>query len=484
MPDGGGSCVGMNEYDTNAASGTGGGAGAQVGVENERSATTIHVAGDGEGKQMKLIQGTLKGARKTCAERCGVEGEASRGWAVYFVVPYIIRLDMTAATFDGQRPSTPSPSLSIYTPTPRAPPTWTCTWHAHGTSADGRHWYGAWTPRGRLGSFRSAGASPRLDRRGPSPTTRVTPAYQRRRRQQRRLADRRAYARTRTAHGQGGLVRERGRVAASGSPGAIIYYGDTGTSALTQIVATQTRATTAPMPVPAPRRPARSRRRRRVHGLGVTGAGFFSFGLQPQPQSSLVWQRITRAPAAARVRASIPASASQFFYQLYHAPKTVHRYTIQNVDVTDSIAISGYDFTGVVALSVPTAEPSTVPFFASSTDHFPAEWDAARTTRGFSDFDTAGYICPSQVCGSIPLYRLHFVAANSDCIYTTSTAERDDAMNNKGLTYEGIAGYVFTLESAGYIYSSQVCGSVPFYLLHFVAANSDYIYTDVDGREG
>jgi hypothetical protein len=132
----------------------------------------------------------------------------------------------------------------------------------------------------------------------------------------------------------------------------------------------------------------------------------------------------------------------------------VHRYTIQNVDVTDSIAISGYDFTGVVALSVPTAEPSTVPFFASSTgqyivflDHFPAEWDAARTTRGFSDFDTAGYIYPSQVCGSIPLYRLHFVAANSDCIYTTSTAERDDAMNNKGLTYEGIAGYVFTLES-------------------------------------
>ncbi|KAJ7269559.1 hypothetical protein C8J57DRAFT_1606947 [Mycena rebaudengoi] len=118
-----------------------------------------------------------------------------------------------------------------------------------------------------------------------------------------------------------------------------------------------------------------------------------------------------------------------------------------------------YDFLGVAALLFPTPEPSTVPLFCLlntvSTAFFyttsETERDAARTTRGFSDFDTAGYIYPSQVCGSVPLYRLHFVAANSDYIYTTSTAERDDAVNNKGFTYEGIAGYVLTLESGVHI---------------------------------
>jgi hypothetical protein len=32
-------------------------------------------------------------------------------------------------------------------------------------------------------------------------------------------------------------------------------------------------------------------------------------------------------------------------------------------------------------------------------------------------------------------------------MYTTSTAERDDAIFNKGFTYEGTAGYVFELLS-------------------------------------
>ncbi|KAJ7269558.1 hypothetical protein C8J57DRAFT_1066577, partial [Mycena rebaudengoi] len=147
---------------------------------------------------------------------------------------------------------------------------------------------------------------------------------------------------------------------------------------------------------------------------------------------------------------------------------TVHRYTIQNADVTNAIAISGYDFTGVAALIFPTAEPSTVPFFCLinrvNTSFFyttsQTERDAARTTRGFSDFDTAGYIYPSQVCGSVLLYPLHFVAANSDYIYTTSTVERDDAVNNKGVTYEGITGYILTLESGEFpdrVYSLRRC---------------------------
>ncbi|KAJ6582994.1 hypothetical protein DFH09DRAFT_279597 [Mycena vulgaris] len=143
-------------------------------------------------------------------------------------------------------------------------------------------------------------------------------------------------------------------------------------------------------------------------------------------------------------------------FQMYHTPKTVHFYTIEDSRVTAEVGGNDkYAFTGVAALIFPTAELSTVPFFCLinrvTTTFFytasEAERDNARTSGGFSDYMTAGYIYPSQVCGSIPLYRLHYVAANADYMYTTSTAERDNAVDNMGFTYEGIAGYVFELAS-------------------------------------
>lgn len=54
-----------------------------------------------------------------------------------------------------------------------------------------------------------------------------------------------------------------------------------------------------------------------------------------------------------------------------------------------------------------------------------------------------GWIAPDERCGGIPLYRLYH-AGNSAHFYTTSAAERDNAVTNLGWIYEAIAGYVWS----------------------------------------
>lgn len=56
---------------------------------------------------------------------------------------------------------------------------------------------------------------------------------------------------------------------------------------------------------------------------------------------------------------------------------------------------------------------------------------------------TMGFIAPDERCGSIPLYRLRNVPPDAH-FYTTSAAERDNAVINLGFADEGIAGYVWT----------------------------------------
>ncbi|KAJ6541880.1 hypothetical protein B0H19DRAFT_327781 [Mycena capillaripes] len=50
---------------------------------------------------------------------------------------------------------------------------------------------------------------------------------------------------------------------------------------------------------------------------------------------------------------------------------------------------------------------------------------------GYSNCGITGYIYPTPVCGSVPLYRAHFAAANTDFIFTTSGADRDNAVRAK-----------------------------------------------------
>jgi Repeat of unknown function (DUF5648) len=54
---------------------------------------------------------------------------------------------------------------------------------------------------------------------------------------------------------------------------------------------------------------------------------------------------------------------------------------------------------------------------------------------------TVGFISATEQCGSTPLYRLQSPAATQ--FYTTSAAERDNAINSLGFADEGVAGHVW-----------------------------------------
>ncbi|KAF7374146.1 hypothetical protein MSAN_00296000 [Mycena sanguinolenta] len=144
------------------------------------------------------------------------------------------------------------------------------------------------------------------------------------------------------------------------------------------------------------------------------------------------------------------------FAELYIASITAHIYTIYDNNVTNIMfGNPGTQYLGIAALIFSIQDTSTVPFYclrnnAASAYFYTAnetEREAARAS-GYADLFTAGYIYPSQICGSVPLYRLHFLGANSDYIYTTSVTERENAITS-GFTYEGIAGYVYDLLSCG-----------------------------------
>jgi hypothetical protein len=53
-----------------------------------------------------------------------------------------------------------------------------------------------------------------------------------------------------------------------------------------------------------------------------------------------------------------------------------------------------------------------------------------------------GYIAVSPTCGSTPLYRL-YSSASGDHFYTTSAAERDNAIARFGYISEGTPGHVW-----------------------------------------
>ncbi|KAJ6450184.1 hypothetical protein C8R45DRAFT_849249, partial [Mycena sanguinolenta] len=148
------------------------------------------------------------------------------------------------------------------------------------------------------------------------------------------------------------------------------------------------------------------------------------------------------------------------FVELYLTSATEHFYTIYNNNVTNSMyGNPGTQYLGTAAFIFSIQDTSTVPFHCL---HSPAAttvfYTANETERlaalasGYTDYMTAGYIYPSQICGSVPLYRLHLIAANSDYIYTTSVTDRENAITS-GFTYEGIAGYVYDLLSCEVLYA-------------------------------
>ncbi|KAJ7912002.1 hypothetical protein B0H13DRAFT_1532705, partial [Mycena leptocephala] len=73
----------------------------------------------------------------------------------------------------------------------------------------------------------------------------------------------------------------------------------------------------------------------------------------------------------------------------------------------------------------------------------------------------------TQEESTVPFYRLSN-AATTDNFYTISTTERDSALQN---------GYIFGgagTDSVYYIYPTQICGSVPFYRLYQESTKTNF----------
>ncbi|KDR84285.1 hypothetical protein GALMADRAFT_237037 [Galerina marginata CBS 339.88] len=91
---------------------------------------------------------------------------------------------------------------------------------------------------------------------------------------------------------------------------------------------------------------------------------------------------------------------------------------------------------------------------------------------GYSDEGVAGYVWPTSTAGgqlqTIPFYRVYNPTVVNH-FYTTSTAERDNAVNNLGYNNEGIAGYV---------YGDAQCDGLPLYRLWSAKAQNDFYTMD------
>jgi cold shock CspA family protein len=101
--------------------------------------------------------------------------------------------------------------------------------------------------------------------------------------------------------------------------------------------------------------------------------------------------------------------------------------------------------TGTTA-TTPTTVPLLRALSAASGDHFyttsAAERDNAVAKGGYQNEGVACHVFPAAGAGTTPLLRA-FSAASGDHFYTTSVAERDNAVAKVGYRDEGVACHVF-----------------------------------------
>ena len=103
-------------------------------------------------------------------------------------------------------------------------------------------------------------------------------------------------------------------------------------------------------------------------------------------------------------------------------------------------------------------------------DHFyttsAAERDNAVASLGYVAEGSAGWLLAAEEPGTVPLYRL-FNQSNGDHFYTSNPAERDRAVTQAGYVLEGITGYLLAVQQQG---------TVPLYRL-YKPDNGDHFYT-------
>lgn len=128
-----------------------------------------------------------------------------------------------------------------------------------------------------------------------------------------------------------------------------------------------------------------------------------------------------------------------------------HFYTSKESDRISAIS-QGYRYEGVAGMLFPSQVVGTVPLYRlysiPGTDHFYTVKDLHRQQAikaGYRDEGIEGYVYPTNVaseCWTTPFYRLFAGGLITDHFYTTDSVERFNAFTQNGYVDEGIEGYL------------------------------------------
>jgi serine/threonine protein kinase len=138
-------------------------------------------------------------------------------------------------------------------------------------------------------------------------------------------------------------------------------------------------------------------------------------------------------------------------YRLLKTGTGNHFYTTSATERDNAVNHLGFKYEGIAGYVFSTQVTGSVPLYrlvlATSTvlDHFyttsAAERDNAVKTYSYKYEGIQCYVLPTQMRGTTPLYRL--VNSKPDHFYTISSTEKDNAVKSYGYKYEGIASYIF-----------------------------------------
>ncbi|KAJ7722717.1 hypothetical protein B0H16DRAFT_1473241 [Mycena metata] len=141
------------------------------------------------------------------------------------------------------------------------------------------------------------------------------------------------------------------------------------------------------------------------------------------------------------------------FYRLFN-PSIAHHLYCTGLANIQAVVGPTWPYQALAAFVFLTQEESTVPLHQMVN---PTTGDRIYTTNatevtalqqtgyGVAALEPGYFIYPTQICGSVPFYRLSKVAIH-DHFFTASETERIAAIDSQGYADEGIAGYVFAPE--------------------------------------